>query len=229
MTPVLQKHTIKLLWIMISSIIISLIVYLFIHKVSIVACIGVIDFLLKSFLYFLYQNKKKRICPRVYWFTGLSGAGKSTLSEHFYQYLKDKGVKVEHLDGDYIRNIFPKIGFTKDQRIQHIKRVAFLASKLQQNGITVIASFITPYNQSRDYIREVCSNYIEIYVSTPIEECERRDVKGLYKKARRGEISNFTGIDDPFEIPKNPEIIIDTTNMEIEDSVKQIIKFSNKI
>ena len=106
---------------------------------------------------------------------GLSGSGKSTLSETLYKKLKEKGIKVEHLDGDSIRNIFPKTGFSKEERNMHIRRVGFLASKLEQNGVTIIASFISPYKESRDFVRELCDDFIEVHVSTPLEECVKRE------------------------------------------------------
>ena len=211
-------------------------VFLFVGEVKVAFSIGAFEVVLKMILYFLHErmwNKikfgKKDIKPAVIWFTGLSGSGKSTLSEALYQKLKNKGIKVEHLDGDAVRDIFPKTGFTKEERNRHIRRVGFLASKLEQNGVTVIASFISPYKEARDFVRGLCNNFIEVYVSTPLEVCEQRDVKGLYKKARAGEITQFTGIDDPYEIPENPEIEIDTTNRLVDDIVNKIFKQISKV
>ena len=163
--------------------------------------------------------------PCVIWFTGLSGAGKTTLAEKLAAYLKEKGVKCELLDGDTVRNIFPQTGFTKKERDEHVKRMGFLASMLERNGITVIASFISPYRESRDFVRKMCRNFVEVYVSTSLEVCEKRDVKGLYKKARRGEIKSFTGIDDPYEAPLHPEITINTAEETVEESLERLIKF----
>ena len=97
-------------------------------------------------------------------------------------------------------------GFTREERNEHVRRTGFLASRLEAHGVTVVASFVSPYRESRDFVRGLCRNFIEIYVATPLEECERRDVKGLYARARRGEISNFTGINDPYEAPEHPDI-----------------------
>ncbi len=206
-------------------------VFLFVGEVKIALTIGGLEVVIKMILYFLHERwwntikyGKKEIEPKVIWFTGLSGSGKSTLSEALYEKLKDKGLKVEHLDGDSIRDIFPKTGFSKDERNRHIRRVGFLASKLEQNGVIVIASFISPYQETRNFVRGLCENFIEVYVSTPLEECERRDVKGLYARARKGEITQFTGIDDPYELPVNPEISIDTTNISVEEALNEIIK-----
>ena len=167
--------------------------------------------------------------PRVIWFTGLSGAGKTTLAEKLAGHLKKTGVKCELLDGDTVRNIFPQTGFTKKDRNEHVKRMGFLASMLERNGVTVVASFISPYRESRDFVRKMCENFIEVYISTPIEVCEKRDVKGLYKKARHGEITSFTGIDDPYEAPENPELTIDTAKETVEESFEKLVKYLNLV
>jgi adenylylsulfate kinase len=206
-------------------------VFLFVGEVKIAVAIGGIEILVKMVLYFLHErwwNKirfgKKEIKPAVLWFTGLSGSGKSTISEGVYAHLMKKGLKVEHLDGDSIRNIFPKTGFSKEERNQHIRRVGFLASKLEKNGVFVVASFISPYEETRDFVRNLCDNFIEVYVSTPLETCEKRDTKGLYARARKGEIKDFTGIDDPYEIPLNAEIVIDTTSISIDEAIDRVLK-----
>src|SRR5688572_10862182 len=159
----------------------------------------------------------------VLWFTGLSGSGKSTIAEKVVESLERSGDRVEHLDGDTIRDIFPEIGFTHAERDTHIRHVGFLASRLEGHGVIVVVSLISPYEESRSFVRQLCDNFIEIYVATPIEECERRDVKGLYARARRGEITNFTGIDDPYEIPVNPELIIDTRDMSSDDAAAIVL------
>ena len=163
--------------------------------------------------------------PAVLWFTGLSGSGKSTISEQVYDRLVKEGYAVEHLDGDAVRDIFPKTGFSKKERNQHIKRVGYLAGRLQAHGVFVIGSFVSPYKEARDFVRELCDDFVEIYVSTPLEVCEERDVKGLYEKARRGEITQFTGIDDPYEAPENPELEIDTTNITVEEAVERVFAY----
>ena len=206
-------------------------VFLFIGEFKVAFAIGGIEVITKMVLYFLHErwwNKikfgKKEIKPAVLWFTGLSGSGKSTLAEAVFKKMKEKGLKIEHLDGDTIRDIFPKTGFSKEERNAHIRRVGFLAAKLEKNGVFVIASFISPYEETRKFARNLCDNFIEVYVSTPLETCEKRDVKGLYAKARKGEITQFTGIDDPYEAPKNPEIAIDTTDITVDAAVEKILK-----
>ncbi len=163
--------------------------------------------------------------PTVFWFTGLSGSGKSTISEELYKLMKDEGLEVEHLDGDIIRDIFPKTGFSKADRNAHVKRVGYLASRLQAHKVFVIGSFISPYKEAREFVREICDDFTEVYISTPFEECERRDVKRLYAKARSGEIKNFTGLDDPYEAPENPELEIDTTDITLSEALNQVIEY----
>jgi adenylylsulfate kinase len=161
--------------------------------------------------------------PAVIWFTGLSGSGKSTISELVVERLRDQGVPVEHLDGDRIRAVFPSTGFTKSERDMHIKRVGYLASRLESHGVFVVASFVSPYAESRDFVRRLCRNFLEIYVATPLEECERRDTKGLYARARRGEIQNFTGVNDPYEPPTRPELTLDTGRLSAEEACTTVL------
>lgn len=157
--------------------------------------------------------------------TGLSSSGKSTIADKVYEQVAKTRRKVEKLDGDVIRTVFPATGFTKQARDEHIKRVGFMASRLEKHGVIVIASFISPYKETRQFVRNLCSNFIEVYVSASLEECEKRDVKGLYKKARAGEIRDFTGIDDPYEVPNKPEIFIDTGKQPVEESVSEIMHY----
>ena len=163
----------------------------------------------------------------ILWFTGLSGSGKSTLAGAVADRFKHTKIKFEQLDGDIVRNIFPNTGFSKEERNMHIRRAGFLAGMLAKNGIAVICSFISPYREARQFVRDNSKNFIEIYVSTPLELCEQRDPKGLYKRVRDGKIKQFTGIDDPYEIPENPEITIDTRK-NIEDCVIQIWDYLKK-
>jgi len=195
----------------------AIIVYIFTGKIELAAAIGGIEIVIKMIMYFLHERAwnnvnygKKQHKPAVIWLTGLSGSGKSTLAEKLYEELKNRGMKVEHLDGDLIRDVFPRTGFSKEERDRHIRRIGFLASMLEKNGVFVVASFIAPYK--------------EIYLSTPLEVCEQRDPKGLYAKVRKGEIKNFTGVDDPYEIPKDPFLNLDTSNISIEESVDTILR-----
>ena len=159
----------------------------------------------------------------VLWFTGLSGSGKSTIATRVHEELVRRGVDVEYLDGDAVREVFPNTGFTREEREEHLRRTGFLASRLAAHGVTVVASFVSPYRESRDFIRRLCPRFVEVYVATPLEECERRDVKGLYARARRGELRNFTGIDDPYEVPEAPELTLDTTKLSVDQSVDRVL------
>jgi len=160
----------------------------------------------------------------VVWFTGLSGSGKSTVASWVAQELRVLGARLEVLDGDTLRDIFPNTGFTKAERDAHIRRAGYLASRLEHHGVTVVASFVSPYRDSRDFVRGLCHDFIEVYVATPLAECERRDAKGLYAKARRGEIRNFTGVDDPYEPPVSPELVLDTTDLSVEEAGARVLE-----
>jgi adenylylsulfate kinase len=162
------------------------------------------------------------IRPVVFWFTGLSGSGKSTTASALRDELVRHGAQVEYLDGDLVRLLAPT-GFTRADRDAHVKRVGFMASRLEHHGITVICALISPYTEARDHVRSLCQRFIEVHVSTPLAECERRDVKGLYARARRGEITSFTGIDDPYEPPVNPEIAIDTRTTSVREAVARLV------
>lgn len=216
-------------WRLLATITTAAIVYAFTGKLNIALAVGGIEVVLKLLLYYFHEriwNKipygKKEIKPKVIWLTGLSGSGKSTIAESLYKKLKTRGLKVEYLDGDRVRDIFPKTGFSKEERDRHVKRIGFLASILEKNGVIVIAAFISPYEESRQFVRNLCNNFIEVYISTPLEECKKRDSKGLYAKAERGEIKNFTGIDDPYEVPLQPEIRIDTAEITVREAVRRI-------
>ena len=157
------------------------------------------------------------------WFTGLSGSGKSTIAARVVEELKRRGRAVEYLDGDNIRDIFPAIGFTRPERDAHIRRVGWMASRLEAHGVIAVTSLVSPYRESRDFVRHLSRDFREIYISTPFEECEKRDIKGLYAKARRGEIKNFTGLDDPYEAPVKPELEIDTRQVSEDEAVQKVL------
>lgn len=162
----------------------------------------------------------------VIWFTGLSGSGKSTLSNEVEQRLHKLNVHTYPLDGDNIRDgINKNLSFSAEDREENIRRVAEITKLFVDAGLVVLGSFISPYRKSRENIREVVgeSNFIEVYVNTSLEECERRDVKGLYEKARAGKIPSFTGISSPYEAPENPDVEIDTENMSVEEAAEMVI------
>ena len=160
----------------------------------------------------------------ILWFTGLSGSGKTTLTKALEPELKARGCKVEILDGDVVRtNLSKGLGFSQEDRDTNIRRIGFVAHLLSRNGVVAMTAAISPYRAIRDEIRAMEPNFVEVYVTAPLEVCEGRDVKGLYAKARAGEIKGFTGIDDPYEEPVNPEIICYTERESVEESVKKVL------
>jgi len=163
----------------------------------------------------------------VVWLTGLPGSGKTTIASEAARRLRDAGYRVEVLDGDWVRRtINPDAGFTREERRRHLLRVAWIARLLARNGVIVFCSFVSPYRDVRREVREIVAEevpFMEVYVHAPLEECIRRDPKGLYKKALRGEIKHFTGITDPYEPPENPDLVLDTMSNTVEENVKQLL------
>jgi len=160
----------------------------------------------------------------VVWFTGLPSSGKSTLAQRLKDELIKRGFRVEVLDGDVVReHISRGLGFSKEDRDENIRRIYHVAYLLKRNGVVVITAAISPYRKIRQEARELLKDFVEVYASCPVEKCIERDVKGMYKKALAGEIKNFTGIDDPYEPPENPEVVCETDKETVEESVKKII------
>jgi adenylylsulfate kinase len=160
------------------------------------------------------------------WLTGLSGAGKTTIALQLESELKARGTLIERLDGDTVREGLTRdLGFSKEDRDKNIERVTFVARLLSRNHVGVIASFISPYQATRDLVRQQTTNFVEVFVDAPLEVCIERDVKGLYAKALAGQLKNFTGIDDPYERPVNAEITVHTNQESVEDSVARILAY----
>ena len=158
------------------------------------------------------------------WFTGLSGAGKSTIANVLIDRLKKEGRRVELLDGDIVRtNLSKGLGFSKEDRDTNIRRIGFVAHLLTRNGVIAITAAISPYRSIRDENRALIKNFIEVYVKCPLEECVRRDVKGLYKKAMAGEIKEFTGVSDPYEEPLRAEVVVETDKESPEQSADRVM------
>jgi len=169
----------------------------------------------------------------VLWFTGLSGSGKSTIADLVVPALKERGVKIEVLDGDVVRtNLSKGLGFSKEGRDTNILRVGFVANLLARNGLAACCACISPYTEIRDTVRRQVEGdggtFIEIFMDTPLDDCIQRDPKGLYKKALAGEIKQFTGIDDPYEPPENPEIVLKTHDATPEESARQVLEYLEK-
>jgi adenylylsulfate kinase len=158
------------------------------------------------------------------WLTGLSGAGKSTIADELARQLREREIGVEVLDGDVVRtNLSKGLGFSKEDRDTNIRRIAFVAQLLTRHGVAVISAAISPYRAVRDEARQMIGNFVEVYVQCPLEELVRRDVKGLYAKALRGEIGNFTGVSDPYEAPEHAEVVVQTDHESVASSVARIL------
>jgi adenylylsulfate kinase len=159
------------------------------------------------------------------WFTGLSGSGKSTIAEMLYHEFQARDMKTEILDGDVVRqNLSKGLGFSKEDRDLNILRIGFVANLLTRNGVATICCPISPYKETRDANRELIGDFVEVYVHATVEEiAENRDPKGLYKKALAGEITGFTGVDDPYEAPESPELVVDTMNETPEESLQRVL------
>src|SRR5690606_17490719 len=177
------------------------------------------------------RSELKKQKPMLVWFTGLSGSGKSTIANVLEKELFSRNIHTYLLDGDNVRKgINKNLSFSPEDRTENIRRIAEVANLMLDAGLVVIASFVSPYREDRENVKRIVGygNFVEIFVNTPIEECERRDVKGLYAKERAGEIQNFTGVNAPYEAPMAPDIEIDTTVSSVEEAVAMILKFINK-
>lgn len=168
----------------------------------------------------------------VVWLTGLPGSGKTTIAKKTAEVLRERGYRVEVLDGDEVRKwLSPEAGFTREDRERHLRRVAHVARLLARNGVVVLCSFVSPYRKIRREIREIVEKdapFVEVFVKCSVEECIRRDPKGLYKRALRGEIKHMTGISDPYEPPETPELVLDTEKDSVEKNVQMLLELLNR-
>lgn len=210
-------------------------VFAFTRRLSLSLAVGSLEFLSKIGIFWLHERAwdrlsfgRQEIQPVVLWLTGLPGSGKSSVADSVTVELRRRGLRVEQLDGDNIRHMFPATGFTRSERDAHVKRVGYLASRLESNGVFVVAAFVSPYQEAREFVRALCRNFIEIHVATPLQVCERRDTKGLYARARLGELRNFTGLDDPYEPPVSPDLVLDMSNQSATDAGAQVLDVLRK-
>lgn len=201
-------------------------------KIELAVAAGIIDTFIKVILYFIHERIWQRIrygqkikTGCVIWLTGLSGSGKTSLAKKLSDQLVAENRNVICLDGDDIRKYFPQLGYSKEDRNEHVKRIGLTASFLEKQGSIVIVSLISPYLESRNFTRAICQNFHEIYLSATVEDCQKRDLKGLYKRALAGEIKNFTGVNDPYEVPLTPELVLNTGTENIEKSYNQLKKY----
>jgi adenylylsulfate kinase len=212
-----------------------IIVYLFFERLDLAIAAGLIESVLKIGLYWAHERTwfkvrwgKKKIEPFNLWFTGLPLSGKTTIADAVFKELEKLHIPLERLDSKDIRDVVPNIGFSREDRNRHMHRIGHLIKTLQKNSISTVSSFVSPYRESRKAIREMVKNNIVVYVKADIETCKNRDTTGKFEKALKGEYKNFTGVNDVYEEPQYAEIVIDTDNLSIEESVKLIVKYIKK-
>lgn len=211
------------------------IVYVFFGRLDLAIVAGIIESVLKIALYWVHERiwqrvkwGKEKIEPFNIWFTGLPLSGKTTIADGVYKELEKLSIPIERLDSSEIRKVIPNIGFSREERNRHMHRVGHLIKTLQHNSISTVASFVSPYRESRKIIREMVKNNIVVYLKADIESCKKRDYKGLYKRAISGELQNFSGINDIYEEPQHAEIVIDTDKVSVDEAVKIVVEFIKK-
>lgn len=212
-----------------------IIVYLFFGRLDLAIAAGLIESVLKVGLYWAHERiwlklrwGRKRIEPFNIWFTGLPLSGKTTIADAVFKEIDKLQIPLERLDSKDIRDLVPNIGFSRDDRNRHMKRIGHLIKTLQNNSISTVASFVSPYGESRKAIREMVKNNVVVYVKADIETCKTRDSSGKYEKALRGEYQNFTGVNDVYEEPQHAEIVIDTDKTSVDQATKIIVKYIKK-
>lgn len=211
------------------------IVYVFFGNVELAIATGILETAAKVGLYWGHEKVwqkirwgKKRIEPFNLWFTGLPLSGKTTIADKVYERLKKLDIPIERIDSKDVREMFPGVGYSREERNIHIKRIGHLIQTLQKNSISTVCSFVSPYRESRKMIREMVKNNIVVYVKASVETCKKRDYKGIYEKALKGEIKNFTGISDIYEEPEHAEIVIDTEKISPDEAADIIVKYIKK-
>ena len=213
----------------------AILVFIFTGEFALAVTIGFLEVFAKMGLYFFHERLwqkigfgKKEIPSFVLWFTGLPASGKKAVADRVYQELKNQKLKVERLDSHDVRPLFPETGFSPDEVNRHVKRAGHLCSMLEKNGVIVVASFVSPYLKSREFARQQANIFVEVYMQSTPEACERRDEKGHYQKAHQGEFSNFPGVDIDYEVTQNPELVIDVDHVSIDNAVQQIVGYLRK-
>ena len=222
-------------WRIVATTTTIIIVYLFFGRLDLAIAAGMIETVLKVGLYWAHERAwfkihwgKKRIEPFNLWFTGLPLSGKTTIADKVYTELAKLDIPIERIDSKDIRDLIPDIGYTREDRNRHMHRIGNLVHTLQNNSISTVASFVSPYRESRKAIREMVKNNIVVYVKADVEICKERDYKGKYIKALAGELQNFPGVNDVYEEPQHAEIIIDTESISADDAAKIIVKYVKK-
>jgi adenylylsulfate kinase len=222
-------------WRLVATSTTIIIVYLFFDRLDLAIAAGLLETVAKVGLYWAHERAwfkirwgRKKIEPFNLWFTGLPLSGKTTIANRVYEELKKLDIPLERLDSKDIRDVVPDIGFSREDRNRHMHRIGHLIKTLQHNSVSTVASFVSPYRESRKAIREMVKNNIVVYLKADIETCKNRDYKGAYQKAISGEYKNFTGVNDIYEEPEHAEIVIDTDKISIEESVQIIVDYVKK-
>ena len=222
-------------WRLIATTTTIIIVYFFFGRLDLAIAAGMIETILKVILYWgherLWQNVrwgKRKIEPFNLWFTGLPLSGKTTIADKVYSELEKLQIPIERLDSTDMRKVIPNIGFSRDDRNRHMHRIGYLIKTLQHNSISTVASFVSPYYESRKAIQDMAKNTIVVYIKADIETCKERDYKGKYAKAIKGEYKNFTGVNDVYEEPNDAELTIDTQELSVDEASSLIIEYVKK-
>lgn len=222
-------------WRIVATATTIVIVYFFFGRLDLAIAAGMIETVLKIVLYWLHERLwfkihwgRKKIVPFNLWFTGLPLSGKSTIADKVYNKLQTFHIPVERIDSKDIRSLIPDIGFTREDRNRHLLRVAHLVKTLQNNAISTVCSFVSPYDETRKTIRLSVENTIVVYIHAKIETCMKRDYKGVYRKALEGKLRNFTGVDDIYEIPQDADIVIDTESTDPDTAADLIVDYIKK-
>ena len=222
-------------WRVVATTTTILIVYFFFDRLDLAIMAGMIETVLKVGLYWLHERAwfkvrwgKEQIEPFNLWFTGLPLSGKTTIADKVYTELEKLHIPIERIDSKDIRDLIPGIGFTREDRNRHMHRIGNLVRTLQKNSVSTVASFVSPYRESRKAIRDMVKNNIVVYVKADVETCKKRDYKGVYEKAMKGELQNFSGVNDVYEEPQHAEITIDTDKMSVDEAVTLIVRYVKK-
>lgn len=211
------------------------IVYFFFGRLDLAIAAGLIETVLKVALYWAHERAwfkvrwgRKNIEPFNLWFTGLPLSGKTTIADKVYEKLEKLDIPIERIDSKDIRELIPDIGFSREDRNRHMHRIGNLIRTLQKNSISTVASFVSPYRESRKAIREMVKNNIVVYIKADVQSCKQRDYKGKYEKAMAGELQNFPGVNDVYEEPEHAEIVIDTDSLSVDEAAEIIIRYVKK-
>jgi adenylylsulfate kinase len=231
-----QRSILKALsWRVWATVTTGLIVWVATGRLALALGVGLVEVFAKMALYFIHERfwnriryGRKEVPAFVLWFTGLPASGKKAVANRVYHALQERGLKVERLDSHDVRPLFPETGFTPPEVNLHVRRVGHLCAMLEKNGVTVVASFVSPYRQSRQFARERAQNFIEVHMRSTPEACARRDQHGHYEQARRGELRYFPGVDVQYEAPEAPELVIDVDEISEEEAAERVLHLLRK-